>query len=385
MKLFLQVSALFVLLCISAGSVSSQIIWSEDFTYPDNTTAGPAGKWTSVCPACISGDYFEVRNNGFHASDVNDWAIWESQLIPTSTCGDISFSLSSVENGDHEGPGCGCNINIDYFDVYYSVSGGPYQVIANWNGDGEATHTLTGDSQLGIFTDLDWQSTSISFSGLTGTTLQLRVEMRNTAGSEIMILDDIIVNCTPLPVELTSLQAELVNENVEITWQTALESGSDHFLVERSRDGKAFFSIAKIAAAGNSDSPRDYQFIDVNPVNNRAFYRLRQVDQDGSYTITQVIEVVANGPALSLTSLYPNPIAIGSASDIINLKLFSSTDQSGSLEVFDTMGKQVLKQAISLMTDENHLKINTSGLSPGMYILRINAGTKVLNQRFLVK
>lgn len=380
MKLFLKVSTLFVLLCTSFGFVSSQIIWTEDFTFADGTTAGPAGKWTSVCSACLSGDFFEVRNNSFQASDVNDWAIWESQLINISSCGDASFSLFAGETGDHEGPSCACTINIDYFDVYYSVSGGAYQVIENWNGDGETGHTLTGDTQNGVFTDLDWGSTSISLSGLVGSTLQLRVEMRNTAGSETMTLDDIVVNCAPLPVEMTSLEAEIENDKVEISWQTALESGSDHFIVERSRDGKAFFSIAKVDAAGNSDSPIDYQYTDLNPVNNRAFYRLRQVDQDGSYSLTQVIEVVADGPELSLASLYPNP-----ASDFINLNVNSRSAKEGQLEVFDMMGKQIFSESVSLNESNNNLKVNTTSLTPGMYILRINAGTEVLNQRFMIK
>lgn len=385
MKLFLQVSTLFFLLCITAGSVSSQIIWDEDFTYPDGTTAGPAGKWTSVCSACLSGDHFEVRNNGFEGNDVNDWAIWESQLINISTCSEVGFSLSAVETGDHEGAGCSCTINIDYFDVYYSLSGGPYQVIENWNGDGETGHTLTGDSLNGVFNDDDWGSTTVSRTGLVGTTLQLRVEMRNTSGSEVMILDDIVVVCTPLPVELTSLQAEIVEDQTLITWQTALESGSDHFVVERSRDGRAFFSIGKVAAAGNSDTNIDYQFTDPNPVNNRAFYRLRQVDQDGSFTLTQVVEVMADGPSLSIVSLYPNPVTLGSGADFINLNLYSRSEQPGILEIYDLMGQQIVRQSVSLNQYENHLKINTAELSRGMYIMRVHAGTEVLNQRFLVK
>ena len=170
------------------------IIWEENFDiYSDGTTTGNLNRWTSTCSACASGDFFEVRSGAFQGRDVNDFSTWESESIDISTHPMVSFSLDAIENGDHEGPGCLCGINIDYFDVYYSIDGGVFTVIENWNGDGDIDHTLTGDVKNGTFTDNDWESTTVVQNGLSGSSLIIRVVIRNTSGSENLILDNVSV------------------------------------------------------------------------------------------------------------------------------------------------------------------------------------------------
>ncbi|MEM0995570.1 MAG: T9SS type A sorting domain-containing protein [Bacteroidota bacterium] len=362
------------------GSASAQI-WTEDFTFADGTTVGPSGKWTATCPACVAGDYFEVRSNALAARDVNDWAIWESEVIDISGCSDVSFSVLAQENGDHDGPGCACGINIDYLDIYYRVNAGTYQIIENWNGDGATGHTLTGDSQNGLFTDNDWVSTTVSQGGLSGTSLQLRVELRNTAGSEELVIDDLVVLCTPLPVEMMHLDAYAGEDAVEIEWETARESGSSEFWVERSPNGTSFWTIGEVAAAGNSDGPTRYQFTDAQPLPGRTFYRLRQVDQDGSFSYTRVVEVDAQAAPLEVTELYPNP-----ASDQLHLRLrVRSSDPAGSLEVYDARGNLAYTQNLSLRAGETDLEIPVRELAAGMYLLRVRSGNEVITDRFVVR
>jgi hypothetical protein len=381
MKLFYRVVFIPLFLGVFAGNSFSQIVFTEAFNYPDGTTVGLAGSWVATCTTCTAAnDHFEVRGNQLVAQDVNDWAFWETQSIDISACSDVSFSLRADENGDHDGPGCACGINIDYLDVYYSINGGPYTVIENWNGDGAIGHTLTGDSQNGVFTDLDWQSTIISLSGLVGNSLRLRIELRNTAGSEEMVIDDVSVVCTPLPVEMTSLMAFNDEETVQVVWETAMETGSDRFEIERSHDGSTFFSIGRVAAAGNSATTTSYSFTDRSPINGPAFYRLRQVDLDGSFTHTQVVQVNAHTAPLELAKLYPNPV-----SDRLNVEVFSRDSQQSSLSVYDLMGNEVLRQDAMLSAGQNALEVKASELAAGMYLLRIQAGSEVLNERFQVR
>jgi hypothetical protein len=118
-------------------SSGSALIWEENFnTYADSTQIGTNSRWTSLCSGCFTGDWFAVRSNLFEAQDVNDWAIWESEIISTIGHSYVRFSLDAIELGDHEGPSCNCGTGIDYFDVYYSINGGPYLVVPNWNNNG---------------------------------------------------------------------------------------------------------------------------------------------------------------------------------------------------------------------------------------------------------
>ncbi len=189
---------LLVFAFFSYNSFSQITVWDEDFTYADGTTAGPAGKWTSSCGGCLdANDWFEVRSNCFAARDVNDWSVWESELIDISSYPTVDFSLDASESGDHEGAGCGCGTNIDYFDVYYSIDGGPYVLIEDYNNIGAAGHTLSGDTLPGgTYDDNDFGSQTITETGLSGSTLQIKVEMRNTAASENFCLDNVLVTAS---------------------------------------------------------------------------------------------------------------------------------------------------------------------------------------------
>lgn len=161
---------------------------------PDSTVSGPQGKWTSACTTCLSGDWLEVRNGKFEARDVNDWAWWMSEWIDITGCNDVHISVEASESGDHEGPGCGCNTNIDYFDLQYQLDGNGWNTIANWNGDGTINHTLTGDSLNGVYNDSDWVSTKVLTDTFVGDSVRIRVLFRNSEDDEVIRLDQVVVN-----------------------------------------------------------------------------------------------------------------------------------------------------------------------------------------------
>jgi hypothetical protein len=296
----------FLVLFLSLVSLEaqSQVIWSEDFSYTDGTTVGTGSSWTGVCPACVTGDYFEVKNSQFEGSDVNDFATWETESIDISSCGAIDFSMDVNETGDHEGPGCACGINIDYFDLSYSIDGGAFVIIEDWNGDGVTGHTLTGDTQNGAFTDGDWVSTTISQLGLSGTSLVIRVELRNTAGSETMIIDNVVVSCSVvLPVTFESFEGEALLQTNELSWSTYSEQDNSHFEVQKSIDASSFSMIGMVEGKGTSTTLSNYKYED-RLVSGISYYRLKQVDFDGKSTYSKVISLSRS----SLNQLpSPNP------------------------------------------------------------------------------
>ncbi|MEL6274754.1 MAG: hypothetical protein AAFU03_06620, partial [Bacteroidota bacterium] len=100
-----------------------------------------------------------------------------------------------------------------------------------------------------------------------------------------------------LPVEWLGFRATRRDPHVQLDWTTATETDNDRFEIERSLDGEAFYSIGQVVGAGQSNLPLDYAFLDRNAVEIAAenlFYRLRQVDFDGTTNYSDIVAVPLN-------------------------------------------------------------------------------------------
>lgn len=110
-----------------------------------------------------------------------------------------------------------------------------------------------------------------------------------------------------VPVELHSFSYRLNENNIVLEWQTAAETNNYGFDIERSNDGDTFHKIGFERGYGTTVQPQYYTFIDT--YRQRCYYRLKQIDYDGSYTYSSVIKV--NNPqsmtGLYLSQNYPNP------------------------------------------------------------------------------
>lgn len=95
----------------------------------------------------------------------------------------------------------------------------------------------------------------------------------------------------PVPVKLTSFTAMVINKEVRLYWTTATEINSSHFIIQRSNDAVHFSNIGTQAAAGNSQVPLNYDFLDKQPLKGNSFYRLQLVDKDGQLEYSRMINV----------------------------------------------------------------------------------------------
>lgn len=96
-------------------------------------------------------------------------------------------------------------------------------------------------------------------------------------------------SATPLPVELITFKGAVQYGNVKLSWATAMELNNDRFEVERSQDGKTFSKIGEVRGHGNSSVRLDYSFTDTAPAAGDNYYRLRQVDFDGTEDFSKVV------------------------------------------------------------------------------------------------
>lgn len=108
-----------------------------------------------------------------------------------------------------------------------------------------------------------------------------------------------------LPVTLTEFRAAAKENSIALDWKTTSEINADHFEIERAADGKTWSQIGSVAVNGGGHSLEKYQFLDTNPWTGPNFYRLKMVDQDGTFAFSQIRQVKWEGA--DVFHVFPNP------------------------------------------------------------------------------
>ncbi|MEM8584524.1 MAG: PQQ-dependent sugar dehydrogenase [Bacteroidota bacterium] len=183
-----------------------------------------------------------------------------------------------------------------------------------------------------------------------------------------------------LPVELAGFTARLQqNGQVWLSWTTAREENSGHFVIERSSDGRNFNAIGQQAAAGYSDTPLDYSFVDRDPLRSLAYYRLRQIDLDGAEQFSPIRRVASKES--ENIDIFPNPVT-----DWLTIDL-GEMDAIGQIQavLYDQQGRAV--QAQTWLHDTGYFlrRWSLAQLPPGMYTLSVQYEGNSLDQQLLVR
>ena len=183
-----------------------------------------------------------------------------------------------------------------------------------------------------------------------------------------------------LPVEWLAIEVSQQGADAEVYWATSKEMNSDYFQIERSFDQQVFQPVGRLEAAGNSDIINEYYFTDeevVNPDNSRIFYRLKQVDIDGSVEYSQVFQLKMQQVTLTAElSLYPNP-----ATNVVNLEINGAGDRRVEVKIFSLSG-QLMYQTNGA---QNKFTINIEGWPADIYIAQISGLNEPLSQKFVKK
>lgn len=196
------------------------------------------------------------------------------------------------------------------------------------------------------------------FAGVTAIANNLRFTLGTTD-----------TNQTPLPVELLSFDAELMdNQHVKLNWQTASEINNDFFTIERSSNGNNWQEVNKIKGAGNSSSRLRYSEIDYNPYNGLSFYRLKQTDFDGQFEYSKIISTHIKNNEKSQVKIYPNP----SNNQII---LEGSPSELEEIEIYNSLGQNMTLLTNPISTSGSQSVIDMSNLNTGFYYLKTKTTT----------
>jgi len=187
---------------------------------------------------------------------------------------------------------------------------------------------------------------------------------------------------SPLPVELVSFSANVFESSVKLNWQTATEINNYGFEIERKMDEQDWANIGFVNGHGNSNSPKQYSFTDNTVTTGRYSYRLKQIDTDGSFEYSDVVEVTAGSiPSdYALQQNYPNPF-----NPSTTIKYQIPENGVVTLKVYDVLGKEVATLVNSERQAGSYTEnFNALNLSSGIYLYTIKVNNYVAVKKMML-
>lgn len=221
----------------------------------------------------------------------------------------------------------------------------------SFGADDQVTSPADPDLVVARNTDAVWVSSG--HAAHTGTTL---TSNEFTGGGTFALGSTASRTQNPLPVSLTSFVAERLGAGVRLRWSTASEENNERFEVQRSLTGQQFMTLGTVAGQGTTMQPQAYRYLDAQPDAGALYYRLRQIDTDGTSVFSPVLVVQ---PAAGKVVLFPNP-----AQAELTLQVPVGVTR---YRVVNTLGQQLLSGPALRGTTQ----LDLHQLPPGSYYLEL--------------
>ncbi len=181
-----------------------------------------------------------------------------------------------------------------------------------------------------------------------------------------------ISDTTIVPVELISFSASIVSKTVTLYWSTATELNNHGFEIQRSNDGTEFYSVGFVNGRGTTTRQQNYSYSDKNVFDGKYYYRLKQVDFNGSYEYSGIVEVEFRAfDSYLLEQNYPNPF---NPTTTIGFGLQEKSNVK--ITIINGIGEEVavvLNKEIE--SGYHHVEFNAANLTSGIYFYQLKAGS----------
>lgn len=292
------------------------------------------------------------------------------------------------------------NSNVSNKHLYYGLSGGEMAVsFVNYpqkGGDADGWITFQIIIKPSGNIKIQYQNAGNTFDINNGT-----VGVENNDGTEGILYRhrqyggaisgfplavEFGLSDSALPVELSSFSGAIIGKSVKLKWVTETEVSNYGFEVERKSDIKGqtsnnWVNIGFVNGNGNSNSPKHYSFTDDDVIGGKHSYRLKQIDNDGEFAYSNVLEVNINLPLeYSLRQNYPNPFNPSTTIryTIPNVISTEGRNINVQLKVYDVLGNEVA----TLVNEEKptgvyEVEFNATELTSGVYFYKLQAGSFV--------
>jgi hypothetical protein len=210
---------------------------------------------------------------------------------------------------------------------------------------------------------------AIEGSGMTDQPIGFTYSLIDAAGKESPPATYTILTESALPVELLYFTSTLANCKVRLDWATASELNNDYFEIQRSSNFSNWETIGMVVGNGNSNKRINYHFVDANILSGIIYYRLKQVDYDGTVEYHSIISTDVTECSNEAVKIFPVP-----AQNILNVTLSLIDLQKVQFTIVDVSGKR-----IRTLTNVNATnQIDLSNIPNGSYFLQINSSNNQL-------
>ncbi len=259
---------------------------------------------------------------------------------------------------------------------------------------GDRIHELKYQLGSGTSATISWSLPTWAQGRLAGTGLNpINVTMIGTddttlnspnSGNRLLILT--VTYTAPLPVQLVNFTGSVINQqgHIRLNWRTLTETNNYGFFVQKSLNGQleTYQTISElIPGHGTTLEPQNYTWTDVNPAAGTWYYRLKQVDLDGSVYYTEGI--IPSGPTgvkekslpteFGLNQNYPNPF-----NPTTNIEYALPRESNVKIEVYNLIGQRMATLLDAVRPAGVHsLKFDAKGFSSGLYFYRMTADGNV--------
>lgn len=294
-------------------------------------------------------------------------------------------NTSGSGNDGAGGGGAGGSIVMSFKGVRV-LSSCPLTISANGGNGGSVNSTSAhggggGGGQGAVYTSFPTTVSNVSITTLSGTGGLNSNTSTVRAGTGSGLTGSGVVpgvNNSPLPVEMLYIRGiKLVYQN-KIEWATSLETNASYYEVYRSSDGENWWLLDERSAAGNSDQIVHYYVIDPSPVNGYNYYRIKQVDRDGTFAWFSTIVLDNKRERQRGLVAFPNPL-------LPNATLFVTLPEPGTPDRITMVNVHGQETALQYdQTDATHIALVPGSWPAGTYVLKVQMRGQWYTHRFIL-
>lgn len=239
-------------------------------------------------------------------------------------------------------------------------------ITGNPSVNSSTSFTSSGNSATLTLTNNRNQSVSFNANGNAGFDLD-NLNTAMVSGSTTLHTAATSAGATVLPVKLSGFDVISKQSEALLIWQTSTELNNAKFIIETSHQGETFQRIGEVAGAGTTTEPQNYSFTHHTPSAGINYYRLKQVDFDGTFEYSKVIAI--NAPGSNDVFAFPNP-----AREKISVQ-YDQSKGAGNIQLLDALGRRINANIAGYAG--NYEVTLPESLARGTYWLKVERGGKV--------
>ncbi len=209
--------------------------------------------------------------------------------------------------------------------------------------------------------------------------IQFKFESDPFGGTTVYLDNIYFFKGNALPVTLSDFNVTKRGNTSVLNWNTLSEVNSKGFYVERSSNGSEFTALQFVNASNRLTSVKQYSIVDQTPLNGTNYYRLKQVDNDGKVSYSNIVSLKFSTFGLSAFSFYPNP-----AKTKITVLLQTINSRSASVQLTNAEGRMVRNVIINNQSSGSNINIDIANLAKGLYFLTLKDGPVVQTTKVII-